>query len=123
MARTPSRARSGARTKLVLNVAPVDFADSEIEVGVLPFEGREQLAQLREKHDPTHVFRRDSATDILAVPYVTTAPRLGVSFRNIRLSENLDLCAALVPMPSSTTSTVCQGKCSYTAPWFSWPTK
>ena len=98
MSNKPStyRARSGARTKLVLNVAPVEFADCEIEAGVLPYESREQLAQLREKHDPTHVFRRDSATEILAVPYITAAPRLGMSFRKVRLSENLDLCAALV---------------------------
>lgn len=93
--RPPFVARSGARTKLVLNVAPVDFADCEIEVGVLPYESQEQLADLRAKHDPTHVFRRDG-TEILAVPYVTPAARLGASFRKVRLSENLELCAALV---------------------------
>jgi hypothetical protein len=94
--RPQSTTRSGARTKLVLNIAPVEFADCEIEVGVLPYEGQEQLAQLRAVHDPTHVFRRDSATEILAVPYVTGAPRIGDTFRKVRLGENLDLCAALV---------------------------
>lgn len=94
--RSPFVARSGARTKLVLNVAPVEFADREIEVGVLPFESREQLAGLRAAHDSTHVFRRDSDTEILAVPYVAAAPRLGESFCKFRLSEHLELCAALV---------------------------
>ena len=94
--RSPITARSGFRTKLVLNVAPVDFVESVIDAGVLPFESRGQLAELRAKHDPTHVFRRESDTEILAVPYVAAAPRIGESFRKVRLSDHLELCAALV---------------------------
>lgn len=64
-------------------------------VGIFPYEGREQLPDLRAKHDSTHVFRRESE-EILAVPYVHKVPRLGTTFRTVRLTENLDLCAALV---------------------------
>lgn len=84
------------KTKLVLNVAPLRFDDGEVAVGVFPYESREQLAGLRAKHDATHVFRRDNAAEILAVPYVAAAPRVGTAFRTVRLTENLELCAALV---------------------------
>jgi len=93
---SPFRGRSGVRTKLVLNVAPLQFNDSNVTVGVIPYEGREHLAGLRASHDATHVFRRENASEILSVPYVPNAPRLGASFRTVRLGEHLELCAALV---------------------------
>jgi hypothetical protein len=80
----------------LLNVAPLRFDDFEMTVGVLPYESREQLADLRGKHDATHVFRRDSATEILAVPYVPQSPQIGSTFRTVPRTENLELCAALV---------------------------
>ena len=55
---------------LVLNFSPVGFTDCEIRVGRLVYgaDGDEVLEQLRDKHNGTHVFRRDGADGILGVP-------------------------------------------------------
>lgn len=92
---SPFRGRSAVRTKLVLNVAPLQVNDTGVTVGVLPYEGREQLAGLRAAHDATHVFRREG-DEILSVPYAPASPGIGGSFRTVRLGDNLELCAALV---------------------------
>ncbi|MEO2088350.1 MAG: hypothetical protein ABGY75_02500 [Gemmataceae bacterium] len=86
---------SRPKTQLVLNIAPVSFDDREVEVGVLPYQSREQLAELRASHDPTHAFRREGA-EVLAVPYVSDAPHVWDTTRSVRLSENLGLTAALI---------------------------
>jgi hypothetical protein len=81
---------------LLMNVASVEFDDSELEVGVYKYEGKEQLSQLRSEHSSTHVFRREGGTELLAIPFVDNAPQLGDSTRTLRLRTNLSLTAALV---------------------------
>jgi len=46
---------------LILNFAPIEFDDREIKVGRLSYgiSGQEVLHELREKHNATHVFRRE----------------------------------------------------------------
>jgi hypothetical protein len=82
---------------LVLNFSPIQFDDSEIKVGQLPYtkDGEELLKQLREKHNTTHVFRREGAESILAVPVAYDAPLHGEP-KTVRLKEHLGLASALV---------------------------
>jgi hypothetical protein len=70
---------------------------SEISVGRLPYgdDGEQTLEQLREQHHATHVFRRDGACSILAVPVAPEAPLIGER-ETILLSEHLPLAAALI---------------------------
>lgn len=83
---------------LTLNFSPIFFDDVEIEVGVFPYdaEGDRTLRELRKTHWATHVFRRDGATQIIAVPIIMDAPKLGVDTKKIRLTKNLGLTAALI---------------------------
>lgn len=82
---------------LVLNFSPIRFDDCEINVGQLPYgdDGKEVLKQLREEHNATHVFRREGADSILAVPVACDASLLGDP-KKVRLKEHLGLAAALV---------------------------
>jgi hypothetical protein len=82
---------------LVLNFSPIRFDDSEINVGQLPYgdDGEEVLRQLREEHNATHVFRREGADSILAVPVASDASLLGKP-KTVRLKEHLGLASALV---------------------------
>jgi hypothetical protein len=83
--------------KLVLNFSPIRFDDSEINVGQLPYsdDGKEVLKQLREKHNATHVFRREGEDSILAVPVTSDASLLGEP-KTVRLKDHLGLVAVLV---------------------------
>ena len=82
---------------LVLNFSPIQFDDSEINVGRLPYgdDGEEVLRQLREEHNATHVFRREGADSILAVSVASNASLLGEP-KTVRLKQHLGLAAALV---------------------------
>ncbi len=81
---------------LVLNLAPVQFQDTEIRVGVIPYRANDtnQLQNLRAKYNLSHVFLRDRQ-EILCVPVVPRAEEVGDTFRTIRLTTHLRLCAAL----------------------------
>jgi len=83
--------------RLVLNFSPIGFDDREISVGRLPYgdDGEQILEQLREQHHATHVFRRDGACSILAVPVAPDAPLIG-ECESILMSEHLPLAAALI---------------------------
>jgi hypothetical protein len=82
---------------LVLNFSPIRFDDSEINVGLLPYadDGKEVLKHLREKHNATHVFRREGADSILAVPVASDASLIGEP-KTVRLKDHLGLASALV---------------------------
>lgn len=84
------------RKHLVLNIAPVHFEDAEITVGVSKYEGKDQLAELREKNNLTHLFRRTHKNEIRSVSLDGKPSSLGDKTETIRLSENLSLCAALI---------------------------
>ena len=93
---SPPRTRVGSYgTQLVLNLAPVEFTDAEMDVGVLEYRDREQLAELRAKHDGSHIFRREGA-EVLALPFVANAAVVGEGVRRIRLQDNLEVSAALI---------------------------
>jgi hypothetical protein len=80
----------------VLNVTPIEIDDAEVQVGVLPYEGEDQLASLRETHGASHVFRRVAGTRIEATAVAPDAPDVGDSFRTARLREEHGLAAALI---------------------------
>src|SRR2546423_4102 len=82
---------------MVLNFSPICIGDPEINVGQLPYgdDGEEVLKQLRKEHNATHVFRREGAHSILAVPLASGAPLLGEP-KTVRLKDRLGLAAALV---------------------------
>jgi hypothetical protein len=82
---------------LVLNSSAVQFDDRKISVGRLPYgeDGQQVLAQLREEHNGTHIFRRDGPDAILAVSVVQDVPSLGEP-ETIRLKEHLSFTAALI---------------------------
>src|SRR6266700_2331139 len=83
-------------TNLVLNVSPVYFDDAEVRVGIVEYQGREHLRDLRSEHNATHVFYREEGTRILCMPVVPDAPEIGNCNTTIRLANNLYLSAALV---------------------------
>lgn len=84
----------------VLNVVPIVFENSEIEVGLFPFkssaERDDALRQLRRDHRGLHVFRRDGTKSILTLPLTPGAVPLGESARTLRLGEDLGFCALLM---------------------------
>lgn len=96
LATPPRRNASQPVTQFVLNVAPIEFDDAEVRVGILPYESREQLANLRAIHGATHVFRRVEGTRIETVAFVTDAPDVGDPFKTVKLKNELGLAAALI---------------------------
>lgn len=82
--------------RLVLNISPIEFNGAELLVGILEYQGRDQLQALRDAHYATHVFRRDGGTRLLCVPVVPEAPNITDTTETIRLLDNLYLCAALI---------------------------
>jgi hypothetical protein len=93
---SPRPSHTATATQFVLNIAPVKFDDAEVRVGVLPYHSGEQLALLRSTHGSTHVFRRVEGTRIEAVPFVSSAPDVGDTFKTVRLRSELGLAAALI---------------------------
>jgi len=77
---------------LVMGFLPVEFKGSDVEAGTLAFESREQLRELRAKHNNTHVFHRDG-TDIYCIPLTTDAPKVGepktLSIEDPRIANRL----------------------------------
>lgn len=83
---------------LLLNFSPIDIDDTEIEVSLLPYgsNGQQLLKQLRQDHWTTHVFRREGANQIVAVPINADAPILSNTHKKIRLKDNLGLTSLLI---------------------------
>ncbi|WP_244148124.1 argonaute/piwi family protein [Syntrophobacter fumaroxidans] len=83
---------------MLLNFSPIEFEDTEIEPGFFPYgtDGEQVLKELRQQYRATHVFRRDGPDQIIAVPVVADAQRLGEKPKKIRLKENLGLTASLI---------------------------
>ena len=84
-----------ASSSLLLNVAPIEVDDVAVEAGALVFKSREQLQELRRKHQTTHVFRRVSGDTILAIRRDGSAPDLGTP-EQVRLQGNYGLACALI---------------------------
>jgi len=85
-----------ATTDFVLNIAPIQFEDAPLSVGVLEYKNHQHLTSLRVEHRLTHVFHHDGSEQILCVPIVPEAPTLGARSEEIRLHDNLHLCATLI---------------------------
>jgi hypothetical protein len=84
------------KRQLLLNVSPIHFGNSDLEVGVFAYrDSHEQLRSLRGVHAQTHVFRR-LGNRILSVPFVRDAPPVGEYFETVNLHDNLSLCASLI---------------------------
>jgi hypothetical protein len=82
--------------QLVLNIAPISFGDTEIEVDVHRYESKEQLQQLRARTRSTHVVRREGADKILCAPLNADAVATGGSRDRILLSRHLGLVVELI---------------------------
>lgn len=82
---------------MILNFSALAFEDVEISVGWFPYskDGGNQLRTLREKHQTSHVFRRDGPDKIIAVPIRKDSLQLG-ELGTIHLKNNLALCASLI---------------------------
>jgi len=88
---------------LHLNIFPINVPDVEISVGVMPYDSREVMRDLRTKHAGTHVFKRLSIEEngekrdlIYAVRLDGAACELGPETRKVRLRENLGVARQLV---------------------------
>jgi hypothetical protein len=82
--------------KLVLNLAPVAFADKKVGVEFFPYQHEDQLRSIRNGHRGTHFVQRYYGTRIIAIPTVENAPSLGGTADEFRLHSDLRLCAALL---------------------------
>lgn len=88
---------------LHLNIFPINLPDAEITVGVMPFDSRDAMRELRTTHAGTHVFNRVSVGDngkrrdlIYAVKLDGTACTLAPETQKIKLRENLGVARQLV---------------------------
>ena len=83
---------------LLLNFSPIQFDDVEVEAGLFAYgpEGEKTLKALRNKHWEIHVFRRDGADQIVAIPLAADAEKLGTGTKKIKLKDNLGLTAVLI---------------------------
>jgi len=83
---------------LHLNILPVQLPDAEITVGVLPFDTKDALRNLRAKHFGTHVFNRVRVADqdlIYSVKLDGTPCSVLPKQSKIRLRENLGVARSL----------------------------
>lgn len=81
---------------LVINMGRVTFGNPDVTATVLPYEGNDQLKQLRVDNEGRWVFRRYQGTEVLCVPVVKDPPPLPGASRAVKLSEELGLAASLV---------------------------
>jgi Piwi domain len=99
-----NRNRTG--TEFVLNTAQVQFESGLlVNAGFIPYQDHDQLRSLRDKHRSTHLIRRhrlrdaeagESTSQIVAIPFVEHAPKVGETFRQLKLDDNLGHTAALI---------------------------
>jgi hypothetical protein len=82
--------------QLLLNLAPVAFADKKVGVELFPYENEDQLRALRNDRRATHFVQRYHGTQIITIPTVENAPPLGGTADEFRLHADLGLCAALL---------------------------
>jgi hypothetical protein len=88
---------------LHLNIFPINLPDAEISVGVLPFDSKDAMRELRTTHAGTHVFNRVTVEEggkkrdlIYAVRLDGAACTVAPETRKIRLRENLGVARQLV---------------------------
>ena len=88
---------------LHLNIFPISLPDAEISVGVLPFDSKDTMRDLRKAHAGTHVFNRVSVEEnkkkldlIYAVRLDGSACTILPETKKIRIRENLGVARQLV---------------------------
>jgi hypothetical protein len=88
---------------LHLNIFPISLPDMEISVGVLPFDSKDVMRELRTTHAGTHIFNRVSVDEggkkkdlIYAVRLDGTACTIAPETQKIRLLDNLGVARQLV---------------------------
>ena len=64
---------------MLLNFSSIQFDDVEVEAGLFSYgaDGERALKDLRQQYWSTHVFRRDGPDQIVAVPVVANASKIG----------------------------------------------
>lgn len=90
-------------SQLHLNIFPINLPDAEISVGVLPFDSKDAMRELRKAHAGTHVFNRVSVEEkgkkldlIYAVRLDGAACTIAPETKTIRIRENLGVARQLV---------------------------
>jgi hypothetical protein len=88
---------------LHLNIFPIHLPNAEISVGVLPFDSKDAMRELRKTHAGTHVFNRVSVEEngkkqdlIYAVRLDGAACTIAPETKEIRLLKNLGVARQLV---------------------------
>lgn len=81
---------------LVSNIVPVLLPPAELNTTTLPFESKEQLAQLRSEYFGSHIFRRRRDNQIDCVRLDGKRPTIGTNPEQRGLREDLSLAAMLV---------------------------
>ena len=88
---------------LHLNIFPIGLPDVEIQVGILPFDSKDAMRELRTTHAGTHIFNRVSVDEggkkqnlIYAVRLDGTACTIAPETQKIRLLDNLGVARQLV---------------------------
>jgi hypothetical protein len=90
-------------SQLHLNIFPINLPDAEISVGMLPFDSKDAMRELRKTHAGTHVFNRVSVEEkgkkldlIYAVRLDGAACTIAPETKTIRIHENLGVARQLV---------------------------
>ena len=84
---------------LHLNVFPVRVPDVELNVGVIPFDSKDALRELRDQHRGTHVFKRarpEQGDVIYSIPLDGSVCAVAFRCETIKLSENLGIARMLL---------------------------
>ena len=86
-------------THLHLNIFPLRIPDVEVEVGVLPFDSKDSLRNLRDRYRASHVFKRVRVGDedlIYSIPLDGKPYPIASRHSDIGLRENLGVARALL---------------------------
>ena len=84
---------------LHLNIFPISIPDAKIQVGVLPFDSKDALRDLRAKHNGTHIFKRvhlEGKDLIYSIRLDGASCSIAPEQRQIALRENLGVVRSLV---------------------------
>ena len=84
---------------LHLNIFPVRVPDVELTVGVIPFESKDALRDLRDHHRETHVFKRVRAGEedlIYSIPLDGSTCAVASRHETIKLADNLGVARMLL---------------------------
>ena len=84
---------------LHLNIFPIQVPEIELTVGVIPFDSRDALRELRDGHQGTHLFKRvrvGGADLIYSIPLDGGECAISSQHEKIKLHENLGVARSLL---------------------------